>query len=244
MNNNEKPTEAEKQKYYEIVKWAAENHMSVTMHWMNDRSVDQLLTIFERVNREVPIGDLRWSIAHLNDASPETLRRMKTLGMGWTVQDEMYFAGENFVKQRGADAARRVPPVETAKELGVVVGAGTDAHRVASYNPFTALQWFLDGKTVGGKAIRGPEETPSRAEALRLYTMGSAWFSTMKQRRGSLEAGQAGGSRGVIERLHDGAGRPGRRNRVFAHDGWRQGGVRRRPVRSLGNEAVSGGDIF
>jgi len=190
MNNNEKPTEAEKQKYYEIVKWAAENRMSVTMHWMNDRSVDQLLTIFERVNRETPIGDLRWSIAHLNDASPETLRRMKALGMGWTVQDEMYFAGENFVKQRGADAARRVPPVETAKELGVVVGAGTDAHRVASYNPFTALQWFLDGKTVGGKAIRGPEETPTRAEALRLYTLGSAWFSHDENRRGSLEVGK------------------------------------------------------
>jgi len=190
MNNNEKPTEAEKQKYYEIVKWAAENRMSVTMHWMNDRSVDQLLTIFERVNKETPIGDLRWSIAHLNDASPETLRRMKALGMGWTVQDEMYFAGENFVKQRGADAARRVPPVETAKELGVVVGAGTDAHRVASYNPFTALEWFLDGKTVGGKALRGPEETPSRAEALRLYTMGSAWFSHDENRRGSLEVGK------------------------------------------------------
>ena len=190
MNNNEKPNEADKQKYYEIVKWAAEQRMALTMHWMNDRSVNELLSIFERVNREVPITDLRWSIAHLNDASPETLRRMKALGMGWTVQDEMYFAGENFLKQHGPEAARRVPPVETAKELGVVVGAGTDAHRVASYNPFTALQWFLDGKTVGGKAIRGPEETPSRAEALRLYTMGSAWFSRDENKRGSLEVGK------------------------------------------------------
>jgi len=72
----------------------------------------------------------------------------------------------------------------------VVVGAGTDAHRVASYNPFTALQWFLDGKTVGGVAIRGPEETPSRAEALRFYTLGSAWFSHDENRRGSIEPGK------------------------------------------------------
>jgi len=70
------------------------------------------------------------------------------------------------------------------------VGAGTDAHRVASYNPFTALQWFLDGKTVGGTAIRGPEETPSRGDALRLYTMGSAWFSHDEKTRGSLEVGK------------------------------------------------------
>ena len=70
------------------------------------------------------------------------------------------------------------------------MGAGTDAHRVASYNPFTALQWFLDGKTVGGVALRGPEETPGRAEALRLYTQGSAWFSHDESKRGSLEAGK------------------------------------------------------
>jgi len=190
MNNNNTPTEDERQKYYEIVRWAAERGMSITMHWPRNDSVGVLLDIFERVNQQVPIANLRWSIAHLNDALPENLRRMKALGVGWTVQDAMYFQGEQFLKQEGAQAARRVPPVETAKEIGVAVGAGTDAHRVASYNPFTALQWFLDGKTVSGVAIRGPEETPTRAEALRLYTLGSAWFSRDEDQRGSLEPGK------------------------------------------------------
>jgi predicted amidohydrolase YtcJ len=187
MNNNERPTEADKEKYYQIVKWAAERGMSLTMHWTNDGSVDQLLSIFERVNREVPITGLRWSIAHLNNASAQSLRRMKALGMGWTVQDALYFGGTQI---RDKEAVRREPPVETAKEIGVAVGAGTDAHRVASYNPFTALQWFLDGKTVGGVALRGPEETPTRAEALRFYTLGSAWFSHDENKRGSLAVGK------------------------------------------------------
>jgi predicted amidohydrolase YtcJ len=78
----------------------------------------------------------------------------------------------------------------TAKEIGVTVGAGTDAHRVASYNPFTALQWFLDGKTVSGIPLRGPEETPSRIDALRFYTLGSAWFSRDEEKRGSLAVGK------------------------------------------------------
>ena len=190
MNNNDRPTESDKDRYYQIVKWAAERGMPITMHWGSERSVDQLLTIFERVNREVPIGTLRWSIAHLNDASVQSLQRMKALGVGWTVQDAMYFGGEQFVQQAGPEAARRVPPVNTATKVGVAVGAGTDAHRVASYNPFTALQWFIDGKTVGGAAIRGPEETPTRADALRFYTMGSAWFSHDDHLRGSLEAGK------------------------------------------------------
>jgi predicted amidohydrolase YtcJ len=186
MNNNNKPTDTDKQKYFEIAKWAAERGMSITMHWTNEESVDQLLTIFERVNREVPITGLRWSIAHLNNASPETLRRMKALGMGWTVQDALYFSGE----QVQTPALRREPPVMSAKEIGVPVGAGTDAHRVASYNPFTALQWFLDGKTVSGIGLRGPEETPNRIAALRFYTLGSAWFSRDEDKRGSLTVGK------------------------------------------------------
>jgi predicted amidohydrolase YtcJ len=190
MNNNDNPTESDKDRYYQVARWAAERGMSLTMHWPRDGSVDQLLTIFERVNKEVPIAGLRWSIAHLNDASVQSLRRMKALGIGWTVQDAMYFGGEQFVQQSGPEAARRTPPVVTAARMGVVIGAGTDAHRVASYNPFTALQWFLDGKTVGGVAIRGPDETPTRADALRFYTGGSAWFSHDETRRGSLEVGK------------------------------------------------------
>jgi len=190
MNNNNRPTDAEKAKYYEIVRWAAGRGMTLTMHWSNDASVGQLLDIFEKVNQETPIANLRWSIAHLNDASEGSLRRMKALGIGWTVQDAMYFGGDGYVQQAGAAAAKRVPPVNTATRIGVAIGGGTDAHRVASYNPFTSLQWFLDGKTVGGTAIRGPEETPDRLEALRFYTLGSSWFSFDEKKRGSLEVGK------------------------------------------------------
>jgi len=190
MNNNPAPSDADKERYYEIAKWAAERGLTLTMHWGPDSTVHHLLDIFERVNREVPIADLRWSIAHLNDASEQSLARMHALGVGWTVQDAMYFGGDALVRAQGPDAGRRLPPVMTGKRLGVAIGAGTDAHRVASYNPFTALQWFVDGKTVGGVAIRGPEETPSREDALRFYTIGSAWFSHDEDKRGSLEVGK------------------------------------------------------
>jgi predicted amidohydrolase YtcJ len=190
MNNNPEPTAEHKERYYEVVRWAAERGMSITMHWGPDDSVPHLLDIFERVNREVPIAPLRWSIAHLNDASEATLKRMSELGVGWTVQDAMYFGGEDLVRRQGADAARRIPPVVTGHRLGVAIGGGTDAHRVASYNPFTSLQWFLDGRTVAGTGIRGPEETPDRLTALRFYTLGSAWFSFDDDVRGSLEVGK------------------------------------------------------
>jgi len=186
---NGKPADADKEKYYQIVRWAAERGMTITMHWNTDKNVDELLGTFERVNREFPIASLRWTIAHLNDASPQTLKRMKALGIGWTVQDAMYNSGDEILKQEGADV-RRMPPVVTAKSLGLVIGAGTDAHRVSTYNPFTVLQWFLDGKNASGTTLRGSDETPSRADALRFYTMGSAWVSHDEGRRGSLEVGK------------------------------------------------------
>jgi hypothetical protein len=102
----------------------------------------------------------------------------------------MYFGGEDLVRRGGPDAGRRIPPVVTGQRLGVAIGGGTDAHRVASYNPFTSLQWFLDGKTVAGTPIRGPEETPDRLMALKFYTLGSAWFSFDDDVRGSLEVGK------------------------------------------------------
>ena len=190
INNVEKPNAADLERFYQIAKWAAGRGYGLTFHCGTDAAVDAILKVFERVDSEVSIKNLRWSIAHLNDASPASLRRMKALGMGWTMQDAMYFSGEEAERTEGAAAARRMPPVETAREIGVPVGAGTDAHRVAPYSPFTALQWALDGKTVGGKVVRGPEETPSRANALRAYTQGSAWFSHDDDKRGSLEPGK------------------------------------------------------
>jgi len=174
MNNNDHPTDEDKETYYQIVRWAAQKGMPVTMHWPKDETADTLLSIYERVNAEFPIADLRWSVAHLTNASVQNLQRMKAMGVGWTIQRP------------------NAASVENAKELGVNMGAGTDAHRVASYNPFTALQWSLvDSKNAGG-VHRGPDQTPTREDALRAYTIGSAWFSFDEKKRGSLEPGKLG----------------------------------------------------
>ncbi len=190
INNVVNPKPEDLERFYEIAKWAAARGYGLTFHCGTDAAANAVLTVFERVNREVPIANLRWSLAHLNDASAANLRRMKALGMGWTMQDEMYFQGDETTKRQGADASKRMPPVETAREIGLTVGAGTDAHRVANYSPMVSLQWLLDGKTVSGNPTRGPEEIPSRANALRSYTQGSAWFSHDDDKRGSLEVGK------------------------------------------------------
>jgi len=187
---NDNPSDAQKEELYEVLRWAVSRGMTATFHWHNDRPLHHLLDVLERVNEETPLANLRWSIAHLNDASSASLQRMKAMGVGWLVQNAFYFRGEAFLGQRGADAARDLPPIVSALRLKLSIGGGTDAHRVMGPSPFVSLQWMVDGKTISGLAMRTPQELPSRIEALRMYTQGSAWFSFEEDERGALAVGQ------------------------------------------------------
>jgi predicted amidohydrolase YtcJ len=189
MYNNDTPTESQKDEFYRVVHWAAERGLTLTAHWNNEKSVHHLLDVFERVDREVSIRELRWSVAHLHDASELSLTRMKALGVGWLMQNGLYFAAPSFLASRGS-AINRAPPIKTALRLGLDVGGGTDADRVMSYNPFVSLQWMVDGRTVEGMTTRSASELISREEALRIYTAGSAWFGFEEDRRGTLEPGR------------------------------------------------------
>ncbi len=101
----------------------------------------------------------------------------------------MAFQGEYFVRRFGRAAARATPPVRAMLRAGIPVGAGTDGTRVASYHPWTCLQWLVTGKTVGGTELTDSGERLTREEALRLYTHGSAWMSGEENTKGRLVAG-------------------------------------------------------
>lgn len=190
MYNNKNPSEADQDKLYQVARWAAQNGITLTQHWHEDESAGKLLDVFEKVHREFPIDKLRWSIAHLNNGTEATFRRMKAMGVAWAMQDAMYLDGDRSLAHHGEKALERMPPMKTALRVGLTIGAGTDAHRVADYNPFIALRWMLDGKSASGRTLRGPEETPSRVESLRFYTMGSAWLAHDEKNRGSLQVGK------------------------------------------------------
>src|SRR6201999_1623828 len=124
-------------------------------------------------NDEYPVRNLRWAVLHLYGASEDSLKRMKALGLIWGVQDGLYFGGERLQQEVGAEAAKSMPRIATAMKMVLTVAGGTDAHRVSSYNPFVALEWYLDGTTIGGTVTRDAAEAPSRRQALEMYTKNS-----------------------------------------------------------------------
>jgi hypothetical protein len=160
------------------------------MHATYDQTIARALTVFERVNAEIPFGDMHWIIDHAETISPHSIERVKALGGGIAIQHRMAFQGEYFVQRYGAKAAESAPPIKRMLDMGVPVGAGTDATRVASYNPWVALYWLVTGRTVGGLALTPEASRLDRVTALRLWTEGSAWFSTEQGDKGRIIGGQ------------------------------------------------------
>ncbi|MDB5544433.1 MAG: TIM-barrel fold metal-dependent hydrolase [Hyphomicrobiales bacterium] len=189
MYNNDNPSAAQLAQFEAVALFAARHKLGLTIHWNNDGSVHHLLDAFERVLKQVDYAPLRWSIAHVHDASPQTLARMRALHLGWLMQDRLYFAAPAFLSAYAQSRIERLPPLVTALQLGLPVGGGTDADRVMSYSPFVALRWMLDGRTISGLETRTPAEIPSREQALRIWTQGSAWFTHEDDRRGVLSPG-------------------------------------------------------
>jgi predicted amidohydrolase YtcJ len=189
MYNNDHPSEAQVAEFEAVALLAAQRKLGLTIHWNNNASVSILLDSFARVARQVDFAPLRWSIAHVHDASSETLARMRALNLGWLMQNRLYFAAPAFLSAYAQDRLERLPPLATALKIGLPVGGGTDADRVMSYNPFVALRWMLDGRTISGAVTRTAAEIPTREQALRIWTQGSAWFTHEDDRRGVLKPG-------------------------------------------------------
>lgn len=172
-----------------IVELLAANKWPFRIHATYDETIDRFLSVFERVNGRQPF-ETRFIIDHAETVSERNIDRIKALGGGIAVQHRMAFQGEYFVERYGPRAAEATPPVARMLAADVPVGAGTDATRVASYDPWVGLYWLTTGKTLGGLRLYPEANTLDRETALRLYTHGSAWFSGEDDVKGVLAPGR------------------------------------------------------
>jgi len=173
-----------------VVRLLAEQRWPFRLHATYDETITRALDVFEAVDREVPLTGMHWFIDHAETISPRNIDRIRALGGGIAIQHRMAYQGERFIERYGKAKAEQSPPVKRMLAAGVPLGAGTDATRVASYNPFVSLYWLISGKTVGGTTLYTEENRLDRMDALRLWTAGSAWFSSEQGRKGALAPGQ------------------------------------------------------
>jgi predicted amidohydrolase YtcJ len=173
-----------------VVRLLVENRWPFRLHATYDESISRFLNVFEEINREVPFNGLRWFFDHAETISARNIERVAALGGGIAIQNRMAYQGEHFIERYGVEAAEGAPPIVRMLAMGLPVGAGTDATRVASYNPWASLYWLVTGKTLGDTRLYPESNRLDRLEALQLYTMGSAWFSGEEEKKGSIETGK------------------------------------------------------
>ncbi|QTL02657.1 amidohydrolase [Aquabacter sp. L1I39] len=173
-----------------VVRLLAENRWPFRLHATYDETISRALDVFEAVNRDVPLSGLNWFFDHAETITDRNIDRIAALGGGIAVQHRMAFQGEYFVERYGARAAERTPPIRRMLDAGIPVGAGTDATRVASYNPWISLSWLVTGRTMGGLALYPPANRLDREAALRLWTEANTWFSSEPGKKGQVKAGQ------------------------------------------------------
>ncbi len=173
-----------------VIGLLVEKRWPFRLHATYDESIARFLDVFEEVDRQIPFNGLRWFFDHAETITERSMERVRALGGGIAIQDRMAFQGEYFVARYGKEAAQRTPPVTRMLKLGIPVGAGTDATRVSSYNPWVSLSWLVSGTTVGGLSLFSVENLLDRTTALRLYSEGSAWFSGDEGRKGRIAVGQ------------------------------------------------------
>jgi predicted amidohydrolase YtcJ len=173
----------------QVVRHLVEKRWPFRLHATYDESIERMLNVFEKVNRDIPFDGLTWMFDHCETITPKNIDRVKALGGGIAIQHRMAFQGEFFVDRYGAEAARATPPVARMLATGIPVGGGTDATRVASYNPWTALYWLVSGRTVGGLRLYDAGSRLPRETAIALWTSGSAWFSSEQGKKGRIAEG-------------------------------------------------------
>ena len=119
----------------EVVRVLAQNRWPWRLHATYDETIARALDVFEKVHRDTPLTGLNWFFDHAETISDKSIDRIAALGGGIAVQHRMAYQGEYFIERYGAAAAEATPPVAKMLARGVKVSAGTDATRVASYNP-------------------------------------------------------------------------------------------------------------
>lgn len=175
-----------------VVKLLVKNRWPFRLHATYNESITRFLNVFEKVDKEIPFHGLPWIFDHAETIDEKNLERVKALGGGIAVQHRMAYQGEYFIDRYGKKAAEHTPPIKKIIDMEIPIGGGTDATRVASYNPWIGIYWMIAGKTIGGQKLYSKANTLERETAIALYTKGSAWFSNESTKKGQIKVGQLG----------------------------------------------------
>jgi predicted amidohydrolase YtcJ len=181
-----------------IVQATVESGIQFTAHTVGDGAVHALLDAYEEVNKKTPVAPTRPCITHSNFMSREAIERAARLGVLVDIQPAwLYLDTRTLVAQFGRERLRYFQPLRSLFEAGVIAGGGSDhmqkigsLRSINPYNPFLGMWITISRRAKDFEGQLHPEETLSREQAIRFYTMNNAQHLFLEDQIGSLEAGK------------------------------------------------------
>jgi predicted amidohydrolase YtcJ len=182
-----------------VMRTARDKGWQLSAHSQGGGAVDALLTTYETLNKDKPLGPTRSHLIHASFMSAEAIARAKKTGTLVDVQpDWLHFDGFSLSKVMSKEAMRYFIPLRSMLQAGVTFAGGSD-HMVGwdkntainAYNPFLGMWIAVTRKTTQGVVIH-PEERLTREEALKMYTVWAAYLQHSEKDRGSIEIGKFG----------------------------------------------------
>jgi len=171
------------------VRKLVQRRMPFREHISYNENITPFLDALEKLNEEIPLAGLRWSIEHAETISPANIERVKKLGGGIALDHKMALHGDAFIKSHGREVALQTPRLRMLVDSGIPLAMSTDAFRAASFNPWIGISWMVTGKSVSGSEILAKDNRLSRDEALKLFTNGAAWFMNTESEMGLVAPG-------------------------------------------------------
>ena len=181
----------------EMAKTADRLGWQMTAHVAGGGSLDALLDAYEAANREKPIMGRRFTVTHGNFPNPQAIERARQLGVVFDCQPAwLYEDGEAIKDVFGPARMKDFLPLRSLFDKGVIVAGGSDhmlrfdsRNAINPYNPFFGMWMAITRKTTDGTVL-GPEQTITREQALRMWTVNGSYLSFEEKVKGSIEPGK------------------------------------------------------
>jgi len=188
-----------KERLLPIVQTAAECGLQFTAHSVGDGAVHTLLDVYEEISKTTPIRNLRPCISHSNFMSREAVEKLAEIGAVVDIQPAwLYLDTRTLVNHFGYDRLRYFQPLRSIFEAGGIAGGGSDhmqkigsLRAINPYSPFLGMWIAITRKAKWYEGSLHPEETLSREQATRFYTINNAFLLRWQDNIGSLEEGKA-----------------------------------------------------
>ena len=157
----------------------AEAGITTHQHAMRSTTdIESYLTLWETAaDIDDSILDLRWRLDHVFDISPQQIDRLAVIG------------GNVSVHGIGGGGSATSQNLKQTYESNINVSAGSDGGNYYAINPWVSIHYFITGRGHTGIQVMNSENTVNLYQAIKMYTIGSAFDTFDETKMGSLAVG-------------------------------------------------------